>query len=164
MIEVKRTLTDERCYDGIKNIVAARSHLIQLGDSFDAMKVNSWFGAVVGFEDHTKSDFKAVLRDQVKRAVHEVCPDSSFVQKVSQGLVPHYIGSLGRRMALLDRRNATGVRYRTYESSTEERYISLQYLLIAFLRCHWALFYGKQPQFFIPKFDDNADNLVEIEL
>ena len=131
MIQVKRTLSDKPVRVGVRNVVMAKQHLLNV---LWKEKPNEWldysspprvFTAVVGFEDEIVNPASFYGRLLLKWAVKQRAYDRPNMMETSMYVLPTFIASLEKQFVF----QVDGNLYYIYDSFTDKANTCVQALL-----------------------------------
>ena len=137
MIQVKQTLSDSAVRKGVKNVVRAKQHLLNvLWKNNPKGWKNGWvlppsvFTAVVGFADEIGNNTGFYRRLMLQWSVRQRAYDRPNMEKTSMYILPSFIGSLERTfLYLVGRCNYVNQHYQIFDSVLKEENIYIQALL-----------------------------------
>ena len=136
MIQMKRTLSDKPLRAGIKNIVMAKQHLLNVLWKDKPMGWLDWaipprvFTAVVGFADETMNKIKLYQRLLLKWSIEHRAYNRPNMIETNMYVLPSFVGSLRKQFMLGDADgNYLNERYFLYQSYFNEANTCVQAFL-----------------------------------
>jgi hypothetical protein len=124
IIQVKRTLSDGQVRKGVRNVVRAKQHLLNVLWKDNPKGWGNWvlpprvFTAVVGFNDEIGSNIKFYRKLLLAWSVAQRAYDRPNMERTSMYVLPSFIGSLTTLFLWLDGPcNYWNQRYHVFESS-----------------------------------------------
>jgi hypothetical protein len=108
MIQVKRTLSDGQARRGVKNVVRAKQHLLNVLWKNNPMGWGAWglpprvFTGVVGFADEIENYATFYQRLLLGWSIRQRAYDRPTMERTSMYILPSFIGSLTSKFLLLD--------------------------------------------------------------
>jgi hypothetical protein len=136
MIQVKRTVSDGQVRKGVKNVVRAKQHLLNVLWKDNPKGWNTWalpprvFTAVVGFGDEIGNDTNFYRRLLLSWSIKQRAYDRPNMAQTSMYILPSFIGSLTTLFLDLDGPcNYWNQRYYVYNSYHQEANACIQAFL-----------------------------------
>jgi hypothetical protein len=136
IIQVKRTLSDGQVRKGVRNVVRAKQHLLNVLWKDNPKGWGNWalpprvFTAVVGFNDEIGSNVKFYRKLLLAWSINQRAYDRPKMERTSMYILPSFIGSLTTLFLWLDGPcNYWNQRHYVYKSCHDTANICIQAFL-----------------------------------